>query len=86
MEDDKLFAEFEKSIFPLLTRDEKGCLDCHSTDSSSNLVFAGDAKEDFLMLMESSFLSKTGTDTLLHRVSTDDKKIRMQEGDDPTFD
>ena len=83
MEDDKLFAEFEKSIFPLLTRDEKGCLDCHSTDSSSNLVFAGDAKEDFLMLMESSFLSKTGTDTLLHRVSTDDKKIRMPEGDDP---
>ena len=69
--------EFRKRLFPLLTDNEKGCVDCHSTAGTSALVLSGNALDDFRLLLDEQYLKVKGADTLLNRVTTDHVERRM---------
>ncbi|MCC6511845.1 MAG: hypothetical protein IT423_22280, partial [Pirellulaceae bacterium] len=68
---------FRKQIYPLLTHDEKGCVECHNTAGTSNLVLSGDARSDFRLLLDEQYFKLVGADTLLNRLSTAHVERRM---------
>ena len=80
---DGLLKQFETDIYPLLSRDEQGCFDCHSGGGDSELVFSGHPREDLAMLLDGGFLSADGPDTLLGRIDNENEIVRMPDGDDP---
>ena len=73
---DQIIDEFTAQIYPLLTRDEGGCFDCHASDSDSDLVFSGNAEEDFHMLADGKYF-KPGPDSLLARLTSEHDRLRM---------
>ena len=73
----QLQDRFEKSVYPLLKHPEKGCVDCHNLEGTSNLVLTGNAIDDFRMLLDDQYLKAKGVDTLLTRVTTKHADKRM---------
>lgn len=73
----QLQDQFEKRIYPLLSHPEKGCLDCHNAEATSNLVLTGNSLDDFRMLIDEQYLKAKGVDTLLTRVTTIHADKRM---------
>ncbi len=79
---DKIVAEFESRIYPLLMGDDRGCFDCHGTGGESDLVFSGNAKEDLLMLVDGQYLGHTGPDSLISRLTSENEQLRMPQNYD----
>lgn len=73
----QLQDQFEKKVYPLLNHPEKGCIDCHNGEATSNLVLTGDSLDDFRMLLDEQYLKSKGVDTLLTRVTTGHADKRM---------
>jgi hypothetical protein len=73
----QLFRQFRNRIFPLLKDSDKGCIDCHDSESTSNLVLSGNPRDDFRLLLDEQYLKLRGADTLLSRVSTEHAAKRM---------
>lgn len=84
--DGKLFNKFHKRIYPLLTHPEKGCVDCHSSEGTSNLVLTGSSTEDFHTLLDEQYLKWKGVDTLLNRVANAHGERRMPKDAEPWSD
>ena len=79
----KLQDQFEKKVYPLLNHPEKGCIDCHNVEATSNLVFTGNSLDDFRMLLDEQYLKSKGVDTLLTRVTTVHTDKRMPKDAEP---
>lgn len=77
-----IIEQFKSKIYPLLTRNDGGCFDCHSTDSSSDLIFSGNAEEDFYMLIDGQYLGESGPDSLMARLTSTNDKLRMPKDSD----
>jgi hypothetical protein len=78
---DGIFKRFETEIYPLMTRlGEDSCVSCHDPDTSSNLVFIGNARDDFQMLLDQQYFSVQGPDSILARLETENTKKRMPKG------
>jgi len=75
--DRKLFNKFHKKLYPLLTHPDKGCVECHNDEGTSNLVLTGNSVDDFHVLLDEQYLKLKGADTLLSRVSTRHGERRM---------
>ncbi len=75
--DQQLQDRFEKIVYPLLKHPEKGCIDCHNLEGTSNLVLTGNSLDDFRMLLDDQYLKAKGVDTLLTRVTTKHAERRM---------
>ncbi len=76
-------AEFEESVYPLMLRGgEQSCVQCHDAATSSDLVFVGQPKDDFRMLLTRGYFALTGPDTLLGRLTAANPKRRMPKGKD----
>ena len=73
---------FAEEIYPLLQDNSAGtsCVECHDGTDGNDLVFSGNAREDFLMLRDGAYLNPTGSDTLLGRVTSSNIKKRMPKG------
>ncbi len=83
----QLFKQFRKRIFPLLTDNEKGCVDCHNSESTSHLVLSGNPRDDFHVLLDEQYLKLKGADTLINRISTEHAAKRMpKDGQDWSAD
>ena len=72
-----IFEEFSTRIYPLLTRNEGGCFDCHAADSHRDLVFSGNVEEDFQMLIDGQYLDESGPDSLIGAMASANEKLRM---------
>jgi hypothetical protein len=81
--DRRLFQQFHKKLYPLLTHPEKGCVDCHSSEGTSNLVLTGNSTDDFHTLLDEQYLKFQGVDTLLNRVATAHGDRRMPKDATP---
>ena len=78
---EKVFNRFESEIYPLMTRlGEDSCVSCHDPDTSSNLVFIGNARDDFQLLLDQKYFSNHGPDSILARLVTENGKKRMPKG------
>ena len=76
-----VFRRFESDIYPLMTRlGQDSCVSCHDPVTSSNLVFIGNAKDDFQILLEQGYFSLEGPDSILARLETENSKKRMPKG------
>ena len=80
----RLEKRFKKQIQPLLNDEEKGCVECHSTEGTSNLVLSGDPQSDFRNLLDEQYFRRRGADTLLNRLTSDHVEKRMPK-DAPTW-
>ena len=74
---DTMVEQFKSTIYPLLKQNDRGCLDCHSSNSDSDLAFSGNAKEDLHMLRDGKYLDPSGPDSLLARLTSPNDKLRM---------
>lgn len=83
LSEEEAFTSFQKQVFPLLTRDNGGCLECHDTPATSPLVLSGDAQSDFRRLLDEQYLRGSEGDTLLGRLVTANKELRMPKGSEP---
>ncbi|MFN3193088.1 MAG: hypothetical protein ACE361_21440 [Aureliella sp.] len=81
----KLLLQFEKGLFRHLTDSEQGCLDCHSSESTSNLVLSGRPLEDLRRLLDGEYLSSTGPDSFIGRILATNPDRRMPK-DAPPWD
>lgn len=81
--DKQLESKFRRKIFPLLTHPEKGCVDCHRTEGTSQLILTGDARQDLQTLLDEQYLKSKGVDTLLKRVLTTHDAKRMPKDGTP---
>ncbi len=79
----KLLKEYKRKIAPLLAGSEQGCVDCHSSQSMSNLVLTGDPLQDLLHLLDDGYLRSSGPDTLLGRIKNAPSERRMPKDDEP---
>lgn len=78
---DPLLQEFERQIWPLLTRGgEDSCVGCHDAQHSSELRFFADARSSFEMLVENNYFALGEPDALLGRLSTSHPKKQMPKG------
>ncbi len=73
----QLHDQFKKKVYPLLNHPDKGCVDCHCDEATSNLVLTGDSLDDFRMLLDDQYFKSKGVDTLLTRVTTEHADKRM---------
>lgn len=74
--------DFTESIYPLLSREDSGCLECHRSEETSNLVLIGNPRDDFEVLFQNRYFDPEQPDGLLARVTSDDPDLRMpQDGD-----
>ena len=71
--------QFAKSIYPLLTRGESNCVDCHRSEDTSNLVLIGNPVDDFQLLLQNQYFDPHLPDSLLARVTSDDDDLRMPQ-------
>ena len=74
---------FRQNVFPLLTRENGGCLECHDTPATSPLVLSGEAKGDFRRLLDGRYLDMSDGDTLLGRIASENPDLRMPKEGDP---
>ncbi len=72
-----LLNKYEKRLVDVLQDATQGCVDCHSSQTMSNLVLSGHALEDLRTLLDGGYLAAHGPDTLLGRVTTDNPDRRM---------
>lgn len=79
----KLLKQFEKSLFRHLTDSEQGCLDCHSSESTSNLVLSGRPLEDLRRLLDGEYLTSTGPDSFIGRILATNPDRRMPKDAPP---
>ncbi len=75
--------QFTDSIYPLLTRGDTSCLDCHRSEDTSNLVLIGEPSDDFLVLLQNQYFDPQYPDSLLARVTSDDPELRMPQDGHP---
>ena len=76
-----LESRFEDRIYPLLLRGgEVGCVGCHDEGTSADLVFIGDSRDDFRMLLANGYFDVSRTDGLLDRLEAENPKRRMPKG------
>lgn len=76
-----VFKQFESEIYPLMTRlGDDSCVSCHDPDTSSDLVFIGNARDDFQMLLGQNYFSNESPDTILARLEIENSKKRMPKG------
>ncbi|MFT4639838.1 MAG: hypothetical protein ACI8T1_003163 [Verrucomicrobiales bacterium] len=75
----QLQAQFTEHLYPLFNTatESESCVQCHDSASTSDLVFHGDAAEDFQMLLQDGYLHSIGPDSLLGRIVTKAEKRRM---------
>src|SRR4051795_6864915 len=67
---EELFTEFERNIWPLLTRGEgDSCVSCHDAETKSELRFFPEARASFQSLLEKGYFAASDPDSLLGRVS-----------------
>jgi hypothetical protein len=79
-----LFQQFEKEIWPLLTRNGgDSCVQCHDAEHKSELHFFPDAKSNFRMLAEKGYFSLDEPDALLGRLTSTHPKKQMPKGQKP---
>ncbi len=83
IDDKKLYNQFRKRVYPLLSHPEKGCIDCHDSEGTSPLVFTGSSMDDFHQLLDEQYLKAKGADTLLSRVTTRHVERRMPKEAEP---
>jgi len=79
----KSFRQFREEIFPLMMREAGGCIECHESETTSQLVLTGDAKSDFRRLLDAQYLSGSGGDSLLGRLTSKNKELRMPKDAKP---
>lgn len=79
----RLGKQFEERVFPSFEDGETGCVDCHSSESVSNLFLTGEPEEDFRRLLEGGFLHGDGPDTLLGRLTSENPERRMPKDAEP---
>ena len=76
-----LESQFAERIYPLLLRGgEVGCVGCHDESTSADLVFIGDSRDDFRMLLSNGYFDGLRTDGLLDRLEAENPKRRMPKG------
>lgn len=73
----KLFRKYKKLLVPALRDESSGCIDCHTSQSMSNLVLTGNDLQDFRHMLDNGYLNKVGPDTLLGRVASANQDRRM---------
>ena len=80
--DTEAFTFFASTIEPMLTKEIAGdsCVSCHDQDGTSQLIFNGDAENDFTALLSGGYLYTEGPDTFLARVTTTNPKKKMPKG------
>ncbi len=71
----QLLKQYE--LFAARLSSVEGCLDCHSSDSATNLKLSGRPLEDLRRLIDEGYLATDGPDTLLERLSTPHPEKRM---------
>ncbi len=80
-----LEGRFAERIYPLLTRGgAASCVGCHDESTGVDLVFIGDARDDFRMLLSKGYLDVFRADGLLDRLEAVNLKRRMPKGDKAT--
>lgn len=76
-----LESRFAERIYPLMLRGgEVGCVGCHDEGTSADLVFIGDSRDDFRMLLANGYFDVSRTDGLLDRLEAENPKRRMPKG------
>lgn len=76
-----LESRFADRIYPLLLRGGAvGCVGCHDESTSADLVFIGDSRDDFQMLLSNGYFDVSRTDGLLDRLEAENPKRRMPKG------
>ena len=76
-----LESRFAERIYPLLLRNgAAGCVGCHDESTSADLVFIGDSRDDFRMLLSNGYFAVSRTDGLLDRLEAENPKRRMPKG------
>lgn len=76
-----LESRFAERIYPLLLRGgEVGCVGCHDESTSADLVFIGDSRDDFRMLLSNGYFDVLRTDGLLDRLEAENPNRRMPKG------
>ena len=78
---DATFKTFEENIYPLLQRGgDDSCLSCHDSDDTADLVFVGNAEDDYKLLLDGNYFDAEALDGLLARVASTNHKKRMPKG------
>ncbi|MEZ6138129.1 MAG: hypothetical protein R3C53_24865 [Pirellulaceae bacterium] len=79
----RLLRQYEKHVAGALANSTNGCIDCHSSQSMSNLVLTGNSLEDLRHLLDDGYLRTAGPDTLLGRVKNAHPDRRMPKDAEP---
>ncbi len=78
-----LLKQYEKKVAAALADANSGCIDCHSSQSMSNLVLTGNSLEDLRHLLDDGYLRSAGPDTLLGRIKNAHPDRRMPKDAEP---
>ncbi len=77
---------FQKQVWPLLVRNGKdGCVGCHHSQHRSTLRFTGKPDPDFRKLLRDGFFLVDDPGSMLHVVSTTNKRTQMPPGNRPRW-
>lgn len=72
-----LSARFAKDIWPLMTRDDGGCIACHGEKNKSQYLMAHDAKAAFAKMFAEGHFDQANHASIIERITTTDKTIHM---------
>jgi hypothetical protein len=78
-----LLKQYEKKLAAIVADADAGCIDCHSSQTMSNLVLTGDTLRDLRHLLDDGYLKSTGPDTLLGRLKNAHADRHMPKDAEP---
>ena len=73
-------AQFAAEVYPLLVREERGCVICHASSSGRYFLVDSNASATFRQAWSGGFLAVDGDDALLSRVTRADEQRMPLDG------
>ena len=70
-------ARFDRELWPIMTRSGSGCIVCHGQKNASQFLLLKDSKSAFLKMLGEDHFDPDNHASIIERVSTTDKTIKM---------